>query len=54
MNWRITFDDGLRFGAGFVVGGTFIWLGLLLIVALIGEIVGVGNARGEMVVVSNG
>jgi hypothetical protein len=55
MNRQITFDDGLRFGAGFVVGGTFIWLGLLLIVALIGEIVGLGDGRsGEMVGGGNG
>lgn len=37
---ELTFSDGLRFGAGFVVGGALIWVGLLLVLALIGALVG--------------
>ncbi len=36
----MTFSDGLRFGAGFVVGGALIWVGLLLVLALVGALVG--------------
>lgn len=36
----MSFGDGLRFGAGFVVGGTLIWVGLLLVLALVGALVG--------------
>jgi len=41
----MSFGDGLRFGAGFVVGGTLIWVGVLLILALIGAVVGGGDGR---------
>ncbi len=41
----MTFFDGLRFGAGFVVGGALIWVGVLLILALIGAVVGGGDGR---------
>ncbi len=42
---ELTFADGLRFGAGFVVGGALIWVGVLLILALIGAVVGIGDER---------
>jgi len=41
----MSFADGLRFGAGFVVGGALIWVGVLLILALIGAVVGGGDGR---------
>lgn len=41
----MSFADGLRFGAGFVVGGALIWVGLLLILALIGAVINGGEKR---------
>lgn len=32
--------DGVRFGAGFIVGAVLVWVGLALILALVGALVG--------------
>ncbi len=42
---ELSFSDGLRFGAGFVVGGALIWVGVLLILALLGAVVS-GERKG--------
>lgn len=33
--------DGVRFGAGFVVGAVLVWVGLALILAIVGALLGV-------------
>ncbi|ACV05052.1 hypothetical protein [Thermus phage P23-77] len=36
----MTFSDGVQLGAGFVVGAGLVWLGLILILALIAAVAG--------------
>ncbi|WP_255721690.1 hypothetical protein [Thermus sp. NEB1569] len=36
----MSFRDGVQLGAGFVVGALLVWVGLALILALIGALVG--------------
>jgi hypothetical protein len=40
----MSFKDGVELGAGFVVGAGLVWLGLILILALIAAAVGGKNA----------
>jgi hypothetical protein len=40
----MTFKDGVELGAGFVVGAGLVWLGLILILALIAAVGGKKNA----------
>jgi hypothetical protein len=37
---NLTFRDGLELGAGFVVGASLVWLGVILILALLGVLLG--------------
>lgn len=36
----MTFQDGVQLGAGFVVGAALVWLGILLILAILGALLG--------------
>ncbi|WP_281421581.1 hypothetical protein [Thermus brevis] len=36
----MSFQDGVQLGAGFVVGALLVWVGLALILALIGALLG--------------
>ncbi|WP_276605767.1 hypothetical protein [Thermus tengchongensis] len=37
----MSFQDGVQLGAGFVVGALLVWIGLALILAIIGALLGV-------------
>lgn len=37
----MSFQDGVQLGAGFVVGALLVWIGLALILAIIGAAMGV-------------
>ena len=39
----MNFQDGVQLGAGFVVGAGLVWLGLILILALLGAALGGGK-----------
>ncbi len=36
----MSFQDGVQLGAGFVVGALLVWVGLALILALVGALAG--------------
>ncbi|MFD3005136.1 hypothetical protein [Thermus tengchongensis] len=36
----MSFQDGVQLGAGFVVGAALVWLGILLILAILGALLG--------------
>jgi hypothetical protein len=36
----VNFQDGVQVGAGFVVGAALVWLGIILILAILGALIG--------------